>query len=129
MDALIAGVNWVAVGLGTIISFLLGGFWYSPALFGKQWLAGVRENEGGADKQPIPALLLQLAGTFMLAWLIVLAAVNNVWPSALLISLTVFCLMVSASLFAGHSRTAVLVEAGFFVVMVTVISLITWLLV
>ena len=129
MDALFFGVNWVAVGLGTIISFLLGGFWYSPALFGKQWIAGVRENEGGADKQPIPALLLQLAGTFLLAWLIALAAANNVWPSALLISVTIFCLLVSASMFAGHSRTAVLVEGGFFVVMASVMALITWLLV
>ncbi len=30
-------INWLAVGVATILAFVLGGLWYSPALFGKVW--------------------------------------------------------------------------------------------
>jgi hypothetical protein len=32
-------VNWIAVGVAGISAFALGGVWYSPALFGKAWMA------------------------------------------------------------------------------------------
>ena len=32
-------VNWLAVAAATVSSFLLGGLWYSPALFGRTWMA------------------------------------------------------------------------------------------
>ena len=30
-------VNWIAIVVAAVGSFLLGGLWYSPALFGKAW--------------------------------------------------------------------------------------------
>lgn len=30
-------VNYLAVGLATLASFVIGGLWYSPLLFGKAW--------------------------------------------------------------------------------------------
>jgi hypothetical protein len=30
-------VNWIAIVIAALGSFLLGGLWYSPALFGKAW--------------------------------------------------------------------------------------------
>ncbi len=30
-------VNWAAIVVAAIASFLLGGLWYSPALFGRAW--------------------------------------------------------------------------------------------
>jgi len=33
-------VNWLAVLAAAISAFLLGGLWYSPALFGKAWQRG-----------------------------------------------------------------------------------------
>jgi len=32
-------VNWLAVLVAGISAFVLGGVWYSPALFGKAWMA------------------------------------------------------------------------------------------
>ena len=37
-------VNWIAIVAAAILSFLLGGLWYSPVLFGKAW-----QREVGAD--------------------------------------------------------------------------------
>jgi len=31
-------VNWLAVAVAGISAFVLGGVWYSPALFGKAWM-------------------------------------------------------------------------------------------
>ena len=35
----LSDVNYLAVGLATILAFALGGLWYSPVLFGKAWMA------------------------------------------------------------------------------------------
>ncbi|MGB8190511.1 MAG: DUF1761 domain-containing protein, partial [Chitinophagaceae bacterium] len=35
-------INWLAVLVAGISSFILGGVWYSPALFGKAWM---KENK------------------------------------------------------------------------------------
>ena len=40
-------VNWLAVLAAALSAFLLGGLWYSPALFGKSWQRGA----GLADEQ------------------------------------------------------------------------------
>lgn len=32
-------INYLAVLVAALISFVLGGFWYSPAGFGKKWMA------------------------------------------------------------------------------------------
>ncbi|HTQ27480.1 MAG TPA: DUF1761 domain-containing protein [Puia sp.] len=31
-------VNWLAVLVAGILAFVIGGIWYSPALFGKAWM-------------------------------------------------------------------------------------------
>ena len=38
--------NWIAVLVAGISAFVLGGVWYSPALFGKAWM---QENNFTAD--------------------------------------------------------------------------------
>ncbi len=40
-------VNWLAVLAAALSAFLLGGLWYSPALFGKAWQRGA----GLSDEQ------------------------------------------------------------------------------
>jgi hypothetical protein len=39
-------INWLAVFVAALSTFLLGGLWYSPALFGKAWQ---RENNLSDD--------------------------------------------------------------------------------
>jgi hypothetical protein len=37
----LASLNWLAVVAATLALYLLGGLWYSPALFGPRWRVGV----------------------------------------------------------------------------------------
>lgn len=48
MAGLFAGVDWIGVGAGTVLSFLVGWFWYSPKGFYPAWSAsaGVRHAPG-----------------------------------------------------------------------------------
>jgi hypothetical protein len=39
--------NWIAVAVAGISAFVLGGVWYSPALFGKAWM---KENNLTEEK-------------------------------------------------------------------------------
>jgi hypothetical protein len=41
-----SSINWLAVLVAGISAFVLGGVWYSPALFGKAWMS---ENKFTAD--------------------------------------------------------------------------------
>jgi hypothetical protein len=43
------GINWLAVIVATVVSFVLGWIWYGP-LFGKAWLKGSGMNEKEAKK-------------------------------------------------------------------------------
>ena len=42
-----ASINWLAVGVAAVSSFLVGGLWYSPLLFGNLWarLCGFSPDE------------------------------------------------------------------------------------
>jgi len=59
-------INWLAVLAATVAAFVLGGLWYSPALFGKRWqaLTGLSDEILKAGN---PALIF--GGSFVLAFI------------------------------------------------------------
>lgn len=46
----ISTINWMAVIVAAISTFMLGGLWYSPILFGKQWTKENNLNEADLKK-------------------------------------------------------------------------------
>ncbi len=120
MESLTTGVSWWAVGISTVLCFMLGGLWYSKLLFGEKWAEGVGVDMQSGNQQPVPALVLQLIGTFLLAWLIALAEAINAYPAAVLIVLTTTVLLIAANLFSEHTLYASLVQ-GLFVVAMAII--------
>lgn len=122
MAALFTNVSWLAVGASTIICFMLGGLWYSPKMFGVKWAQGVGIDIGNTT-QPIPALVTQFFGTLFFAWVVGLAVSNDSIASVVLISITIFFLLVAANLFAEHTVYASVVE-GLFVITMAVIMVV-----
>ena len=43
-------INWLAVLAAAISTFVLGGLWYSPALFGRAWMAENNLNDAALAK-------------------------------------------------------------------------------
>lgn len=50
-------VNWLAVGAAALLTFLLGGVWYSPLLFGRAW-----QRLAGLDDAQVRSRLLRTFG-------------------------------------------------------------------
>jgi hypothetical protein len=68
-------------------------------------------------KQPEGGLVTQLAGTFLLAWLLGLADAINTYPAAALIVLTITTLLIAANPFAENTLYSSLVQGLFVVAM------------
>jgi hypothetical protein len=67
-------VNWLAVIVGGLVYFALGGFWYSPAGFGKTWMRAVGMTMPAEGERPGPAiyiapLVVDLIAAVATAWL------------------------------------------------------------
>ena len=99
MEAQFADVNWLAVGVSTIISFILSGLWYSPKMFGTKWAKGVGVNVDADAKQPMPALVTQFIGTLLFAccsfglyeWVNSIDSVNKYYVLLFISSSESFC--------------------------------------
>lgn len=123
MGELTSGVNWLAVGIGAVLSFGLGALWFSPMMFGEKWAAGVGVEIGIGSEQPKAALTLQLIGTCLLAWLIGITAASDALMLAILITLTISVLIAAAGLFGGSDRYAALAEGAFPIAMLLIMVL------
>jgi F0F1-type ATP synthase membrane subunit c/vacuolar-type H+-ATPase subunit K len=123
MESIILEVNWVAVIVGTILSFLLGWLWYSPKMFGVKWAEGVVVKLGSASEMPVKAMVTQLFGTFLLAWVVGVAMVNSDYALAILVAVTLSAFIRSSGLYSKKSYYAIMVESVFMLTMVAVMLL------
>jgi Protein of unknown function (DUF1761) len=112
MDMLM--INWPAVVLGTIAAFVLGMFWFSPKMFGKSWTEG-SHNIQAPDKPPMLAMLVQLLGTFALAFVVGITETNEAIGTAAAAILAVALTVAGMDLFSQKSGRATLVDAGYIV--------------
>jgi hypothetical protein len=56
-------LNYLAILASAVIWWIIGAVWYSPALFGNQWMATVGVTpEMGASMSPVKMILVPLAG-------------------------------------------------------------------
>ncbi len=58
-------INWLAVLVAGVVTFLLGGLWYRP-LFGKVWRTAAGQAEPEPDNRKHPALVYGLSFVLML---------------------------------------------------------------
>lgn len=120
MEELTANVNWIAVIVGTIASFLLGALWYSPIGFGKKWASGSRVSLEDADEMPAMAMVTQFIGVFLFAWVVGVTETHNALLTIILITVTIAVLLVANGYFAQKNAAARAIEAGYVVAMALV---------
>ncbi|MDB3993432.1 DUF1761 domain-containing protein [Gammaproteobacteria bacterium] len=123
MEALTANVNWLGVGLSTIICFMLGALWFSGKLFGEKWAEGIGIEIGPDHKQSVSALVSQFFGTLLLAWIVGLAVSGGSIASVVLITLAVFFLVLASNLMGDHTLYASMVEGGFVIAMTIIMTI------
>ena len=122
-------INWLAVAVVTIFSFMLGAFWHS-VLFNKAW----KEDSNSvynSENRGNPAMLFGLTGILHLVAVIALAMLighNSKAVSGLFYGLTISIVWVSTSigvtyLFVGRSFRLFLIDAGYYVVFYSIAGL------
>ena len=71
-----ASINKLAVLVAAIVHFCLGMFWYSPYLFGNQWLNAIGKTQQQTQQTPmlmpiVASFIYYLLMAYVLAWVIV----------------------------------------------------------
>ncbi len=120
MAEITANVNWLAVIVGAVVAFALGWLWYSPKLFLTKWAEGVGISLESGSGLPVAAMIAQIIGTFLLAWVVGVTAASDALLTIILIVLTIVALMTAGGLYSGKSRYAITTEVGFVIAMTIV---------
>jgi hypothetical protein len=123
-------MNFWAILVAAVSSFMLGGLWYSDALFGKVWRREAGDQRTGKEGHPGQvfgfSFAFALLAAFAYAWLVP-APANAV--AALVQGLVVGACIVAASFginyrFANRSWTLWLVDGGYHTVQFALYGLI-----
>ncbi|MEP0521424.1 MAG: DUF1761 domain-containing protein [Hyphomicrobiales bacterium] len=120
MEMLTTHISWLAVLIGTVVSFMAGWLWYSPILFGTKWAEGVGVEMGTASDMPIGAMVFQGLGLLLLSWFIGVMSGANLTAVAVLGTLAFVALSYSGGLFTKKSAYARFVDAGYWIVSVII---------
>ena len=109
-------LNWLAIGLGTLLAFILGWLWYSPMLFGEKWGSGSGVSLEKANKMPVVAMITQLLGLFCLALVIGITAEVEALITAILVIMYGAFFAAAAGGFSQKSRYAIWVDVSYRIV-------------
>jgi len=128
-DEMFVQVNWIAIAVAALATFIVGGPWYSSALFLKPWQKAMQLT----DKLPgHPARVFGLSYLFSFIACALLAGIIGSGADALSglkIGLLVGACFVATSFginyqFANRSLTALLIDGGYHVVQFAVFGLV-----
>lgn len=126
---MIANINWIAVLVAALATFLVGGPWYSPALFLKPWQQAMKLGDG---KGGHPVRVFGLAYFFSVVSCALLAAMLGPGAEAmdgLRLGLLVGAGFVAASYgvnyqFANRPPVALAIDGGFHILQFGVFGLV-----
>ncbi len=117
-------VNWLAVIAATVFAFMLGGVWYSKAMFGTQWMQEIGLTEETIEKSNmvrtfVTTIVLQFVAATALA---VFLGNDGSWLIGLHNGATIGLVWIASSyaityLFEQRSMRIFLINAGFYVVL------------
>jgi len=108
-----ASLNWLAVIVGAVLSFLAGWLWFSPKLFGEKWAEGSRVELGKADEMPKLAMAAQAIALLLISTLIGLTAASGALFTAIIAILGIAAFSVSVGAFVKKTNYALMVDGGY----------------
>jgi hypothetical protein len=122
-------VNWVAVVVATLAFYLIGGLWYSQAVFGKQWMKAVGLTKKDAAKTKME-VVMPLGGLLAFVSVVALAVLTcalelSTWQQGAALGALVALGFVIASrgvhmLFEGKGMKLFLIDSGYNLIFFTV---------
>lgn len=119
MEAFLSQIEWVPVIISTIIAFMVGWLWYSPKLFVKPWLAGLPEPPKWQAPMWMP-MVAQFTSTLFLAVLVNWTYRLGYTIELFLIVFTLIGFTKANGMYAGKSKSAIMVEVWHIFVMAVI---------
>jgi len=123
-------INWLAVLVAGISAFVLGGVWYSPALFGKAWMTENRfttedVQKGNKGKIFGWSLVLSLIISVNLAMFLNNTPGINLSSGAVygvLTGIWIFCGIAIVGLFEHKSARYIFINGGYMLIALTLMG-------
>lgn len=125
----LANVNWAAVVVATLLSFPLGALWHSKKMFGKVWMKDAKFQFDMSKKSNFVKLFsaagvlhfIAMAGLDMAVG--TEATAGSGFHTGLALSfLFVFPAIAATHLFPGRSWRLIWIDAGFYIVLFTLVG-------
>ena len=131
----ITQIGLLEVLSGTVVGMALGAFWYSPAAFGPAWMASIGKTPETLGGQVGPMLgsiiacLLTATGVALLQSAAGTASLGAATALGLVLGLMViFPALLSDNLFCGWGSRLLLIQSGYRVLTVLLMSVVIFLL-
>jgi len=124
-------INWLAVVVAALSAFLVGGIWYSPALFANAWMADNKlssaELQASSKGRAFGftaffSIIMAVNLAMFLAVPTTTAALGTLW--GFLAGIWTFCAIAIHSLFELKSWRLIFINGGYSVVSLTLMGLI-----
>ena len=128
MGELTTNVNFIAVIVGAILSFIAGWAWYSPMLFGTKWAEGSGVKMGTANDMPLAAMASQATGLLLMSWFVGVTAAHEMLATVFLATIGFAVLAYSGNTFSGKTAYARNVDAGYWIVALVVMIIVQGIL-
>lgn len=127
----IIGLNILAVLAATIAGMLVGAAWYSPYLFGTQWMQCIGKTPASFAETKIPMFGAFFANIIMATGLAILFAVTGITGllQAAEVGLIISCLIVfpaflSDTLFCDTSIRLLFIQSGYRMLTITIMAIV-----
>lgn len=128
-------LNLIAILAAAASGMILGAIWYSMPVFGEKWMRALGKTPKtlGDPTWPMTAsvmsCLFTALGVALLHSLIGIASLNSALLLGLLLGgLIIFPAMLSDNLFCGWGRSLLVIQAGYRLVSVLIMSIVIFLL-
>ena len=120
MEELTTNVSWLAVIAGAVVSFITGGVWFSPKVFGDKWAEGSGIKDWGNGVVPSGAMVTNFIGLVLMSWFVAVTAANNALLTVILATVAFTVLARSGGMFVRQSNYALNANAGYWIIALAV---------
>ena len=127
---MLLGFQLTAILTATFIGMVLGALWYSPLLFGNQWMAAIGKTPETVGKQTLPimaSIIANLLTALGIAIIFSLAGVEGLMMGLgigfTLGVLLVFPALLSDNMFCGWGIQLLLIQSGYRLLSILLMSI------
>ena len=124
------GLNIIGIIAATFIGMVVGALWYSPLLFGKQWMECIGktpETLGSATGPMVGSIIASLMSAVSVSLIFSLIGVASISTGSVvgltLGLLIIFPAMLSDSLFCGWGKRLLIIQSSYRAVSVLLMSI------